>query len=233
MKSLLYALLGAFVSLLCLAIWEGLAKVRSRRKLHQADETQFKNVLASDSLADLGRYLDTAVGQFSLAEYAHDSSVRDRVNLFLARLQEFVGKTEDIQSPQRPSLERTESAVDPEADGIDLRAVEEKLDSRGVWDALAHLRRIVEGHLRPLALQCGVQVPERASATRLLAILRRSGAVTEDTWSRLRYVIEVSNRAVHGLDVSTAEAIEVISHARRALAALRKDARHDVAEIAR
>lgn len=214
-SELLSIFLGIAANLVAWAIEALRRHLAARRKLAAAQEKEFYKVLASDSLPQLGMYLDNAVGQFSVAEYASNAEVRRRVNTFLARLEEFVGKSEDVirREPARPSREPEFSAdVDQE-----IRAVEERILAGGVWDGLAHLRRTIELRLIDLARRHELEIPSRPGARRLIELLRRNGIGNEDVWETLRYAIDLCNRGVHGLDVSTEEALNAVRYARASL----------------
>ncbi|MBK9240905.1 MAG: hypothetical protein IPL75_11720 [Acidobacteria bacterium] len=220
MIDLIGLLAGAFTSLFTVALRELFTWYRARQKLQSAEEAQFLRVLSSDSLTDLGDYLDNAVGQFSVAEYGQNDKVRRRVNMFLACVEEFVGKADGVRiavDPAPPPVNLFPRDASPDAD---LLAIEYKVLDGAVWDGLAHLRRVIEQRLRHLAMQRNLAVPERPGASRLIELLRRHEVGTDEAWKSLRYVIDVCNRAVHGLEVSTSEALEVIRYSRGAFNAL-------------
>ena len=156
---------------------------------------------------------------FLVAEFADNPTVKQRVNIFLARLEEFVGKTGEVpQKSKAPAMvERGPEPIRRELDGVEVRLQEGR-----PWDALALLRRDIERRLMAIAREHELRVPEKAGAGRLLQLLLQRQLLPNDVAMSLRYAIDVANRGVHGLDVSTNEALEALQHARRALAAIER-----------
>jgi len=191
----------------------------AHKKLHAADKEAFQAALASESLSSLGSYLDKSLGPFLVTEYANNSEVKSRVDLFLARLQEYVGSSGEVRQEAEHA---PPTAPKPVATGAndELSVVEDKLAEATPWDALATLRRIIEMRLSDLAKQHNLALPERSGAGRILEVLRRSQIVPDGPGRSLRYAIEVANRAIHGFEVSIYEADEAIRHARFALSEL-------------
>jgi hypothetical protein len=190
-----------------------------RTNLHSAEEEDFQADLASESLNSLGNYLDNSLGQFLVSEYANNRKVRGRVDLFLARLQEYVGSASEVKQEREPAPPTGGVPVGPVPDD-ELSLVDEKLAESTPWDALATLRRMIEMRLTDLARRHKLQLPERAGAGRILELLRRNQIVPDGLARSLLYSIQVSNRAIHGFDVNSAEADEAIRHARLALSEL-------------
>jgi hypothetical protein len=86
------AVAGLVASLLTTALRAVQAWRDARRKLREAEISEFQDALNSDSLSSLGGYLDGPIGSFLVTEYADNAAVKARVNTFLARLEQFVGK---------------------------------------------------------------------------------------------------------------------------------------------
>lgn len=190
----------------------------ARQKLRLADEQSFRNALASDSLSELGRYLDNAIGEFSIGEYSQNRRVRSRVNNFFSRLEDYVGKREEVTSPQvtpPPKAEPVVGAIDSELD-----AVESRIQRGAIWDGLSALRRIIEKRLITLASQNGITLPERLGAGGILRFLHQRELLSNDVLQELRFAIDVANRGVHGLDVGSDEAFEALQNARAAFSRL-------------
>lgn len=190
----------------------------ARQKLQLADEQSFRNALASDSLSELGGYLDNAIGKFSIGEYSQNRRVRSRVNDFVSRLEDYVGTREELTSPEvepPPKAERVFGAIDSELD-----AVESRIQQGAIWDGLSALRRIVERRLTTIASQNGITLPERLGAGRMLRFLHQRELVPNDALGELKFAIDVANRGVHGLDVENDEALEALQSARSAFSRL-------------
>jgi hypothetical protein len=212
------ALAGAATSLVSVAIKKITDWYRERQKLREAEDIRFEAALASDSLEVLGGYLDTTIGQFLVVEYAENREVRERVNKFLARLEDYVGKTSEVPTKHeypKPDVLRTSRAIDPE-----LHVVEIRLQEGLAWDALATLRRIIETRLVEFAKRRQIKLPDRTGAGRMLQLLHSRGDMPDETVQSLRYAIEIANRGVHGLDVSMEEALQAFQYAQRGLAML-------------
>lgn len=194
-------------------------KLLTRKRLRQAEETLFIEALRSDSLKTLGDYLDSKVGQFELTEYAEKEEVRHRVDQFLLRIQEFVNpsETERVETIEEPG----EVLVGVDTDDPDFQLVRHKLMTTSSWDALATLRRTVELRLVQLAVENRVEVSSKLGIARILNSLVREGVVSPTLADNLRFSVSITNRAIHGEDVSYDEALEAVSHAQHALAELR------------
>ena len=189
----------------------------SRRKLKHALEADFQNALASDSLLGLGRYLDHAIGQFSLTEYAKNAEVKRRVDTFLARVEEYIGASDEMPTVNVPVASTvTRVEVDDE-----FRTVELRLSEGAVWDALAALRRIIERRLVLYAADHQIALPSRPGAGRIVEMLRRNNAINDDIATNLRASIDIANRGVHGLDVSTEQAYYALRLAQDSLSGLK------------
>jgi hypothetical protein len=192
----------------------------ARQKLKTADERRFQAALSSNSLAELGGYLDKSIGRFSVAEYAQNHAVRDRVNNFLARLEDYVGKSGDIPSQQAAPAEKPEPFL--RASDPDLDSVESRIEAGAVWDALSALRRTIELRLSTLAKENAILLPQKLGAGRMLQFLQQRELVPGNVGEELRFAIDVANRGVHGLDVGTDEALEALRNARDGLAKLER-----------
>jgi hypothetical protein len=192
----------------------------TRAKLSIADEDAFQHALTSESLATLGSYLDKSLGQFLLSEYADNPRIRRRVDLFVTRLQEYVGPEEPLPWP--PKQEAPKPTVGARAFvDRELKLVEDKLISGPTWDALASLRRLIEVRLRLLADKSKISLSRRVGAGGILQALLLAQAIPGSTAERLRYAINVANRGIHGIDVSSEEGYEALRQARSALEELR------------
>jgi hypothetical protein len=188
--------------------------VEARRKLAEVKETQFASALNSDSLKVLGAYLDGPIASFAVKEYAHNRDVRERVNTFLARLEDFVGARDE----PRESLATPEARpLPPELADPELARIETQIEEGHLWDALAALRRTIELRLAGLASEHGVAKGPGQGAGRLLSVLSQRGIIAPDLAEGLRYAVNVANRGVHGLDVTTDETVSALAVASRAL----------------
>src|SRR5207302_7540167 len=106
----------------------------ARKKLRSADAEAFRAALASESLSSLGGYLDKSLGQFLVSEYANNREVKARVDLFLARLREYVGVPGEVKPEREPAPPTGPAPVEVAATD-ELSVVEEKLVEGTPWDA--------------------------------------------------------------------------------------------------
>jgi len=206
---------GAAVNLLALGLRKLLELKKRRKQLEAADEKRFQAVLESDSLKELGGYLDSAVGQFGVRDFAENEKVRERVTTFLGRLEDFVGLPEAVSAkPEKPVQE--EPIQLPLADS-ELEKVEMRIEQGELWDALATLRRAIEIRLTNFARDRGVRIPSQPGAGRLVRLLIEREVLPPDVGKSLEYAIQVANRGVHGAEVGSDEAIFALRQTLRGL----------------
>lgn len=210
-------LAGVAANLIARAVKAAREWREARRKLKEAEEVRFQAALAADSLLALGGYLDGPIGSFLVTEYADNPRVKERVNTFLARLEQYVGTTSGFpEATEAPAVLQP----GPEVADLEFGGVEARLQEGRPWDALAALRRIIEKRLTSYAVQHDIRLPERPGAGRVLQVLRQHQLLPENAAASLRYAIDVANRGVHGLEVSSDEVFDALRHAKRALAAI-------------
>ena len=191
-----------------------------KRKLRHAERENVLSVLAQDDINRLGAYVDNVIGAFTMKEYASNSEVQDRVDAYVDRIQEYLGAPEDIQQergirePDRPIHMHDVELPD------DFQPILRELRYGELWNALARLRRHLEVTLKQKASQAGIPIEKVLSIGRLLNLLEKRQVIAPGTANSLRYPISLSNKAVHGEDVSMAEAEEAVFHAARILQSL-------------
>ena len=215
--SVVAALLGNAAATLLRAIR---ASLEARRKLEDVKEVQFAAAINSGSLKVLGSYLEGPIASFKVKEYADNPDVRERVNAFFARLEDFVGARGEardyIAAPQLASLP-------PKLNDPELARVESQIEEGHLWDALAGLRRTIEIRLAALAVRYGISVGPGHGAGRLATILHQRGIIPTAVAEDLRYAIHVANRGVHGIEVNAEETVSALAAAARALEQLEID----------
>ena len=195
------------------------AYITQRRKLKEATEMQFRRVLSSDDLSEIGSYLDDVIGEFEIAEYVGNPTVSQRVDAYIEKLTEFVQAdfkpVEEEEAPERAPLGEALPPV-----GDELSRVLEELREGDAWNALARLRRHMEIRLRQVASRHDIMAGQQTSAGRLVESLYRAQVLDEPTRWRFLYAISICNRAIHGLDISMDDAEKAIDQAATALGAL-------------
>lgn len=204
---------------LTLSVWD---KIRSHRaakkKLHAAEAKSFEAALASDQLEILGEYLDTTIGAFDVSEYVANKEIAGRVDRYIARILSFVGTDEQIakdENVQPPMAQRTLDISAAVEDHIEhpFDSFLAEVAEGEPWNALAKLRRYLEMELRNIALSLGFKERHLRSAGQIVRVLADKAGVDMDALQSVSYAISVSNRAIHGRDVSTAEAEEAVWNA--------------------
>jgi len=188
-----------------------------RKKLAAAEESHFKQVLASDSIDVLGRYLDNEVGNFLVSEYVSSDKARLRIDSIIHSMQDFIGREKEIME-DIPSPEAMVKSPSPKTD--EFKLIFSKLQSGIAWDALAALRRLIEIKLKETMNKKGLNVDDRSSAGRLISILSKKELITSNVEHQLRYAVDVANRAIHGHDISIGMAEEAVFMAQDALITL-------------
>ena len=136
-------------------------------------------------------------------------------------MQEYIGAPEDIErerkeAPPQPDLPPTLDSQLPH----EFQPILQELRFGESWNALARLRRYIEVTLREKAEQADIPPEKVSSVGPLLTLLEKRHLIDPQIAYDLRYPISVSNRAIHGQDVSQAEAEEAIFHAARILQSL-------------
>jgi hypothetical protein len=204
--------------------------IAERKKLKAAEEARFQVVLESNSISELGSYLDEVIGKFQIREYGENDTIRNRVNAYLEKIQDLVGTREDIQ--QEPKIKKPPPlpAQFMEELPSEFRSVYTELQTGEPWNALAKLRRIVEGKLFDLASGYDIKIIKRYGAGNILKILAERNLIGRKTVERLRFAIGLSNKAIHGEDVSFEDAEMAIRQAGLALRELanQQETTHDI-----
>lgn len=197
-----------------------------KRKLKKAKAETIDSVLAKDDITILGAYVDNVIGAFNMREYATNSEVERKVDAYIERVREYIGNPEDIEREREEASRQTESRqTDPPLTPDsqlphEFRPILHELRVGESWNALARLRRYIEVTLKKRAEQADLPIEKVLSVGRLLTLLEKRQVVPHHIARKLRYPISVSNRAIHGQDVSQAEAEEAIFHAAEILQSL-------------
>ena len=191
--------------------------IAERKKLRAAKETRFQVVLESNSISELGSYLDEVIGKFQIREYGENETIRNKVNAYLEKIQDFVGTREEIQL--EPTIKQPPPLAAPFMEELpsQFQSVYTELQTGEPWNALAKLRRIVEGRLFDLASTYDIKIMKRYGAGNILKILAERNLVDPKTVERLRFAIGLSNKAIHGENVSFEDAEMAIRQAGLAL----------------
>jgi hypothetical protein len=197
----------AGVSAIAGAISSTLAVVRLARDKARLTSLDADGDLEKADLTTLGNLLTVKLGGTSLASYARNDRVRKDFQRTFDQVREFLNREE------QDDLEvRHESAVDPNDEVVDANVLRDAVDAMEqgkTWNALAIARRELE--LRLLALMDVERAAARRGARQLLEMALRREVVEPEWRSRLDHAIAMSNRAIHGEEVSDAVAEESLN----------------------
>lgn len=208
-------------SLLGMAVSVIRNRYAQKRKLKKAEEETISSVLAEDDITTLGAYVDNVIGPFNMREYATNSEVERKVDAYIERVQEYIGNPEDIErergeAPPQMDPPPTHDSQFPH----EFQPILEELRFGESWNALARLRRYIEVTLKKIAEQTNLPIERVSSVGRLLTLLEKRQVIDSQIALNLRYPISVSNRAIHGEDVSQGEAEEAIFYTAKILQSL-------------
>jgi hypothetical protein len=184
-------------------------------KLKIIEEKDFNKILESNELLILGDYLDNVIGEFTIKDYQTNAQVKTKVDKYLNSVIEFIGSESDIAA--QDTIDTPDSDIDtdhePKYKGVisdEFDLILKDLKYGESWNALARLRRYIEILLNQLVEKNDVNLERHVSAGQLLRILARHEIITYGLEKNLKYVIQVCNRAVHGLPIKNNEAEEVV-----------------------
>jgi hypothetical protein len=173
--------------------------------------------LRSSEIVPLGRYLDTTLSKVTVSQYTSSETISAQVDQYIERIRDFVGTTEEVQAQQIAKQQPEPVPLWTLEIPSELQPVLDELKDGESWNALARLRRLIELHLRDVAKTRRLRIEKVRSAGQLVDLLEKDRYLDSDSANDLRYAIQISNRAVHGLDVTREEAEGAIAHAVRAL----------------
>jgi hypothetical protein len=191
-----------------------------RDKLSRSNEINLEDVLNSNDIKRLGRFLDETIGQFDVAEYVTSKNVSNTIDKYFDGVSDFLGSAarteaeEKIEKPEPSNIYVSHKR--PDFSG-NLEIVFSELEQGEIWNGLARLRREIEIKLRERALELGYKKHHLRSAGQILRILIDRNVIRPDLAKPLQYAIAVCNRAVHGREVSFGEAEEALMLTRYAM----------------
>ncbi|MBR0820233.1 hypothetical protein [Bradyrhizobium liaoningense] len=193
-------------------------QARSAQKL--SAEAAFNEALSSDDLGKLSSYLRDEFGKVSLAIYLSDEELRARLDKYLARLTEFVAPPVPEAEPLHPNSEQADhpsaAPVSPPpqpvpsweeqpTDPPQIVAALQSARNGESWNALARLRRDLEGRFR-------AELVGTESGTSRIPM--KKVPVPAEAKYVFRRFYRTAGRAIHGEDVTDEEVIQAIQDAR-------------------
>lgn len=217
------SILGACLSVIATLISLALVRHERRRKITAVEAADFQEILESDDIYALGKYLDNSIGQFDVGEYVSSQDVSSRIDRYMVKLKDYVGTSEQIAEEETIAVpEGTQPLESPAVMLQQFRPPYDKvfreLTTGERWNALARLRRYIEISLREIASSLGHKDPMHLrSAGQILHVLATNDNVDQNAVNQLRYSVSVCNRAVHGREVAENEAMEALWVAQKAM----------------
>ncbi len=199
----------ALVATLSTFITHFLAHRVSVKKTKETEEKEFNLILESDELITLGKYLDDKLGNFTIDEYCSDTNITNRVDLYLDRIQKYLGTENDIEISKKVKKPHKKIIKTKKLSNYYEKFME-LLEEGEPWKALAHLRRHIERQLRNLSLKNKIGHEAKITVGRLLRILIQNEIIDKSSGEQLHYVIAVCNQGIHGIDVPVEVAKDVI-----------------------
>lgn len=207
--------LAAVISALATLISVGISLAWKRKLLQKVQEQKFQTVLSSDDILSVGKYLDDNLGAIAISAYVQDRAIASRFDHLFARLSDYVGTTEGMREEEAVSPPLGTTSAPPVVP--EIQPVIHELETGERWNALARLRRLLELRLREYLASRGVPDDKIRSAGQMVRFALQHQLLDESLAHQLRYAIGVANRAVHGEEVSEAEAQEAVGIAQYAL----------------
>ncbi|HLN73410.1 MAG TPA: hypothetical protein VK205_08950 [Prolixibacteraceae bacterium] len=199
--------------------------------LEMLKEKNFETLLETSNIKDLGTYLDTEIGQLTISDYVDNKDINKRIDILINKLTQFVGteeqinkETEENKESEKLTKESSQTLKDFPYEGKlgdEFDKIINELNYGEPWNALARLRRYIEIELRNLAKKNNLSIDKISNMTQLILYLKQNGIINTDISRNLEYTIHVSNRAVHGQNLSKGLAQVAIYHAAIALYKIR------------
>jgi hypothetical protein len=203
-------LLAAVASLLGTILNFLISKLGARRKLQLSEEKEFSSVLDSFEFSAIGSYLNNTLGRFTIEEYAHNTSVAQRVDGIISKALEFLGSEKEVQQikPQLPPKEDLEIDTIPSPR---LLSVQREINKAQFWNALARLRKEIGAFLRELALKNNLPQLTNQSVDFLVDELAIRNIIDSSAANLFRLALFTANRSIHGYDITYDEIESAIS----------------------
>jgi hypothetical protein len=198
---------------------------QQNKNLKSLKKVELKEVLATSNINELGNFLENKIGTFSVFDYISNNEINENVNSYILELTDFVGTESEIEKENIPeNKEIIEESMEEEKDYFfdklpnlyktnkEFTKIRSDLLLNETWNALARLRRYIEIKLSNIAKKNGID-PRGFGLRKLLSILEYENLIPKGISKELYYSINISNIAIHGKDVSIAQAEEAIYHA--------------------
>lgn len=185
-------------------------------KLKELQSQEFNIIIESSDIVKLGNYLDNEIGKLSVSDYVDSQDLNKRVDSLLNKLTMFVGTDKDLKTDLEEQRKLTAEIADESYDprykarlGPEFDKILHELYHGESWNALARLRRHLELVLNDVAARNSINLG-RSNLSELISILTNEGIIDSGVAKGLKYVVNVSNRAIHGQELASQEAEQAI-----------------------
>jgi hypothetical protein len=210
--SLISAVLTIVITLFQLGI-NIIRKKEELNKISRADEKAYLEVMESNDLDKIGKYLDDVIGNFDMREYAENKKIRDTLDLYIEKLKSFIGTDNEIiksANETQKDVYKT-NASDLVASVIvrpkltqEFQVILDELYSGETWNSLAKLRRLIEIKLKEALLKEGIKIDKSIGAGQLLEIYYKHKQLnTKIDFVQMKSAISICNKAIHGIETDT------------------------------
>ena len=217
----LFSVFSAVLSMLGTLISFYFTKRQKSKILDSVKKEKLDAVLASDNILMLGDYLTQTLETITIAQYSSNKNVAKDVNQFLNKIQNYLLPKEDI--------DKIETAEETEEIHIEYPQIPEdfvpiinEINKGEPWNALAKLRRYLEIYFRNVAEKNKIDVSNIKSVSQLFHLLYKGELINRPEFDKLKHAINISNRVIHGVDITREEAEKAIRLVIEAFNQLRK-----------
>jgi hypothetical protein len=132
------------------------------------------------------------------------------------------GKLINMSGTSRIKTNASASLIIVKSKELDLDNVRKLLDSDTAL-ALAALRIEIEKSLKAIAKKLDLTIEEKQSITEIIVNLKNKEIFSHEQVLILRQIINMCNKAIHGVSISKGEAKEIISLTEKFYRTLEKD----------
>lgn len=199
-------------------LWVKFKRIREEsNKIRCANEKAYQEVMESNDLDKIGKYLDDVIGNFDMREYAENKKIRDTLDLYIEKLKSFIGTdNEIIKSANETQKDVYKTNVSDLVASVVIRPkltqefqeILDELYSGETWNSLAKLRRLIEIKLKEALLKEGIKIDKSIGARQLLEIYyKHKQSNTKIDFVQMKSAISICNKAIHGIetDIKIAE----------------------------
>lgn len=205
----LVSFIAGFLSILVTIISYYLSRRQKEEILNTVSQDKIENILATDNIKILGDYLTNSLEVVTIAQYSLDKKVSKNVNIFLKKIRNYLLTQSEVEKLEIPDKVEDRYIEYPQIPEEFAPIIDELVDGEA-WNALAKLRRFLELHFKRIAKENNIDVRKSKSVSQLLNLLYKMELVSPYSFDNLKYAINISNKAIHGVDISREEADKAI-----------------------